>query len=48
MAPKAVPMGEMEFDDDSKSKNVEETTLKICKMLGVSSEDLEKYGKEVK
>jgi phage I-like protein len=46
-APQAVPVGELEIDDkkDNSSK-VTETTMTVCKMLNVSKEDLEKYGKE--
>jgi len=46
-APQTVPMGEIEHDDVKKSDGrVEETTMAVCKMLGVSKEDVEKYGKE--
>ena len=48
-APQAVPMGEIDFEEEKKEDGkLEETTMKVCKMLGVSSEDLEKYGKDVK
>lgn len=48
-APQVVPMGELNLGDDKKkSTENSETTMKVCKMLGVDSEDLEKYGKEVK
>lgn len=47
-APQTVPMGEIELDDVKKSDGrIEETTMAVCKMLGVSKEDVEKYGKEV-
>ncbi|MBU5312228.1 phage protease [Tissierella carlieri] len=48
-APQAVPMGEIELDDIKKDDGkLSDTTMSVCKMLGVSKEDLEKYGKEVK
>lgn len=48
-APQAVPMGEIELDDVKKDNGkLSDTTIAVCKMLGVSEEDLEKYGKEVK
>lgn len=49
-APQIVPVGELDIEDDKTKKDCskDEATLKVCKMLGVSSEDLEKYGKEVK
>jgi phage I-like protein len=47
-APQVVPMGELEIEDNKDKKTPDETTLKVCKMLGVSNEDLEKYGKDVK
>jgi phage I-like protein len=48
-APQAVPMGELEIDNPKNGDGkVSETTLTVCKMLGVSEEDLEKYGKEVR
>lgn len=47
-APQSVPMGEIEVDDVKKSDGkIEETTMAVCKMLGVSKEDIEKFGKEV-
>lgn len=47
-APQTVPMGEIELDDVKKSDGrINETTMAVCKMLGVSKEDVEKYGKEV-
>lgn len=49
-APQIVPVGMIDIEDDKEKKNFSnsEDTLKVCKMLGVSSEDLEKYGKEVR
>lgn len=47
-APQVVPMEELEIEDTKGNKTADEATLKVCKMLGVSSEDLEKYGKDVK
>ena len=47
-APQVVPMGEIKFDDAKALKNdkPDEATLLVCKQLGVSEEDLKKYGKE--
>lgn len=48
-APQAVPMGEIEIEDAKRNDGrFEETTLAVCKMLGVSKEDVEKFGKDVK
>jgi phage I-like protein len=48
-APQAVPMGEIEIEDSKcDDGKVTETTMTVCKMLGVSKEDLEKYGKDVR
>jgi phage I-like protein len=48
-APQAVPMGELGMEDTKQSDGrLEETTMAVCKMLGVSKEDVEKYGKDVK
>lgn len=44
-APQAVPTGELEIDankDRSPANN--EMTLAVCKQLGISKEDIEKYG----
>ena len=42
------PRTEIEVDDVKKSDGkIEETTMAVCKMLGVSKEDIEKFGKEV-
>ncbi|EES73455.1 hypothetical protein POTG_01750 [Paenibacillus sp. oral taxon 786 str. D14] len=47
-APQVVPVGELEIDNKSQaSAKQDEMTMTICKMLGVTSEDLEKYGKDV-
>lgn len=47
-APEVVPMGEIGRGDDKKKADVaSEDTLKVCKDLGVSKEDVEKYGKDV-
>lgn len=45
-APQVVPMGEIELDDVKALKNdkADEATLLACKQLGVSEEDLKKYG----
>lgn len=48
-APQVVPMGELNMSDDVKSLKsaaASEETLLVCKALGVSKEDIEKYGKE--
>lgn len=48
-APQAVPMGELEIEDTKRNEaRFEEATMTVCKMLGVSKEDVEKYGKDVK
>ncbi|PHS34907.1 MAG: hypothetical protein COA82_06665 [Alkaliphilus sp.] len=47
-APEVVPMGEISFGGKTTQKKDDETTIRVCKMLGVNSEDIEKYGKEVK
>ena len=48
-APQAVPMGEINIEDTKRNDGkLEETTITVCKMLGVSQEDIEKYGKDVK
>lgn len=45
-APQVVPMGELDVEPDGRKapQQTSEETLKICKMLGVSEEDLKKYG----
>lgn len=47
-APQVVPMGEIALEDSKvlKSGAPDETSALICKQLGVSQEDLERYGKE--
>ncbi len=47
-APQVVPMGEIDLGDVKalKSDAVDDVTMLVCKQLGVSQEDLEKYGKE--
>lgn len=47
-APQVVPMGEIDMGSVKalKSDVVDDATLLACKQLGVSQEDLEKYGKE--
>lgn len=46
-APVVVPMGEIAVANTSakKADMEDETTLEICKAMGVSKEDIEKYGK---
>ncbi len=47
-APKTVPMGSVGDDEDvKKKKDLDDTTLAVCKQIGVSKEDIEKYS-EVK
>ena len=47
-APQVVPMGEVDLGGSValKSDKPDEATTLVCKQLGVSQEDLEKYGKE--
>lgn len=47
-APQVVPLGEIQFDDVKalKDDKPDEATLFVCKQLGVTEEDLKKYGKE--
>lgn len=47
-APQVVPMGEIDLGDTKalKSDVADEATMLVCKQLGVSQEDLDKYGKE--
>lgn len=45
-APKVVPMGEVVTGAEVKSGGADEETLKICKMLGLSAEDVAKYNKK--
>lgn len=48
-APQAVPMGEIEIENSKRDDGkIGETTMAVCKMLGVSKEDFEKYGKDVR
>lgn len=45
-APKAVPMGELEYTDTAlKAPGLSEEELNVCKLVGVSAEDVQKYGK---
>ena len=44
-APRIVPLGEISIDTFEDKKTSSEETMKVCKMLNVSAEDLEKYGK---
>lgn len=47
-APQVVPMGELGGGAaPQRSTAPSETTLQICKSIGVSAEDIEKYGKEI-
>lgn len=44
-APQTVPLGELDIEaNKDKAPANDETTLAVCKQLGVSQEDLEKYG----
>lgn len=47
-APQVVPIDEIEFEETAlKQKGgIDDATLVVCKMLGVSKEDIEKYGKD--
>lgn len=47
-APRVVPMGETKFEGTKalKADQLDEATLIACKQLGVTPEDVEKYGKE--
>lgn len=46
-APQVVPMGELIIGNDKlKTGALSESEMMICKQLGVSKEDLEKYGKD--
>lgn len=47
-APQVVPMGEIATDDVKalKSNSIDEATMLVCKQMGISKEDIEKYGKE--
>lgn len=49
-APQGVPMGEVAGDTSTVANKaaVDEEDLKVCKMLGISKEDLDKFGKEAK
>lgn len=49
IAPQAVPLGEITYTVANKAgmeKAVDETGLLVCKQLGVSKEDMDKFGKE--
>lgn len=47
-APQVVPLNEIAGDPDLslKGDEVDEATLLVCKQLGISAEDVKKYGKE--
>lgn len=47
-APQIVPMGEIDLGDAKalKSDAPDDATMLVCKQLGVTQEDLDKYGKE--
>lgn len=46
-APQTVPMGELDIDNNSKGTLIsDETTMKVCKMVGVNKEDVDKYLKK--
>lgn len=48
-APQGVPMGELDIETKAnKEERFDDATLLICKQLGVSEDDLKKYGKDVK
>ncbi|MBV1817638.1 phage protease [Bacteroidales bacterium MSK.15.36] len=47
-APQVVPIGEIEFETKvNKDTTLDETSMLVCKMMGISKEDIEKYGKDV-
>ncbi|WP_390905377.1 phage protease [Paenibacillus melissococcoides] len=44
-APQVVPVGELEIEERKGAvEGIDEMSLKVCKMLDISDEDLEKYG----
>lgn len=46
-APQVVPVGEIDFEEKAnKQTDFDDATMVVCKMLGVSKEDIEKYGKD--
>lgn len=46
-APQVVPMGEIQVENSTKKVDLDdETTLEICKSMGVCPADIEKYGKD--
>ena len=46
-APQVVPLGEVAFDVDLKKDTVlDDATMLVCKQLGLSADDVKKYGKE--
>lgn len=46
-APQVVPLEEIEFEEKAlKKSGIDDATMMVCKMLGVSKEDVEKYGKD--
>lgn len=46
-APQIVPLSEVAGDSVAlKSDKIDDATLLVCKQLGLSAEDVEKYGKE--
>lgn len=46
-APQVVPVGEIDFEEKAnKQTGFDDATMVVCKMLGVSKEDIEKYGKD--
>ena len=46
-APQVVPMGEIQVANSGKKVDLDdETTLEICKSMGLSKADIEKYGKD--
>lgn len=46
-APQVVPLGEIEFEQKAnKQASFDDATMLVCKMMGVSKADIEKYGKD--
>lgn len=45
-APQVVPVGELDFTDEKQrgAQKQDEVSMKVCKMLGISDDDLQKYG----
>ena len=44
-SPKIVPTGVLDIDDPNNKQSIDDATMQVCKMMGMSKEDLDKYGK---